>query len=73
LAAGTYKQIEPTQEATDSFNDEITAAMKETVWVTGGCTSWYYDKHGKVVSWPWTYDRFEAGLRQPRFDEFHAL
>jgi len=72
LAAGKYKQIEPTQEATDNFNDEIAAAMKGTVWVTGGCTSWYYDKQGKVVSWPWTYARFEASLKHPRFDELHA-
>jgi cyclohexanone monooxygenase len=72
LAAGTYRQIEPTQEATDNFNDEIAAAMKETVWVTGGCTSWYYDKQGKVVSWPWTYARFEASLKHPRFDELRV-
>jgi cyclohexanone monooxygenase len=72
LAAGTYRQIEPTQEATDNFNDEIAAAMKETVWVTGGCTSWYYDRQGKVVSWPWTYARFEASLRHPRFDELRV-
>ncbi|MFT3803756.1 MAG: NAD(P)/FAD-dependent oxidoreductase [Burkholderiaceae bacterium] len=72
LAAGTYKEVEPTREATDKFNADITAAMKDTVWVTGGCTSWYYDKQGNVVSWPWTYARFEAGLKHPRLEEFNV-
>lgn len=72
LAAGNYKEIEPSQEATDRFNKDIAAAMKDTVWVTGGCTSWYYDKQGNVVSWPWTYARFEAGLKHPRFDDLRV-
>ena len=72
LAAGNCKEIEPTREATDKFNTEIAAAMKDTVWVTGGCTSWYYDKQGNVVSWPWTYARFEAGLKHPKFEEFRV-
>lgn len=72
LAAGTHKEIEPTLEATEKFNTEISAAMKDTVWVTGGCTSWYYDRQGNVVSWPWTYARFEAGLKHPKMDEFRV-
>ena len=72
LAAGRYQEIEPTREATAQFNADIAAAMPGTVWVTGGCTSWYYDKQGNVVSWPWTYARFEAGLRDPRLDDYHT-
>lgn len=72
LADGVHREVEPTQEATDSFNAEVEQAIKHTVWVTGGCTSWYFDKQGKVVSWPWSYGRFEADLKRPRMEEFKA-
>ncbi|MCO5072270.1 MAG: NAD(P)/FAD-dependent oxidoreductase [Rhizobiaceae bacterium] len=62
--------VEPKSEATEAFNHEIELAMKDTVWVTGGCTSWYFDKHGKVASWPWTYERFENELSEPRLTEY---
>lgn len=70
LADGNYREVEPTQEATDAFNAEVEQAITRTVWVTGGCTSWYFDKRGKVVSWPWSYGRFKADLEQPRMEEF---
>ena len=72
LAEGAHREVEPTEEATDAFNAEVEQAIKHTVWVTGGCTSWYFDKRGKVVSWPWSYGRFEADLKQPRMEEFKA-
>ncbi|MCA6123183.1 NAD(P)/FAD-dependent oxidoreductase [Bradyrhizobium sp. WSM 1704] len=70
LAEGACREVEPTQQATDAFNSDVEQAIKHTVWVTGGCTSWYFDKQGKVVSWPWSYGRFEADLKQPRMEEF---
>jgi cyclohexanone monooxygenase len=70
LSGGDCREIEPTREATDAFNAEMTAAMENTIWVTGGCNSWYFDKQGKVVSWPWSYARFRADLTEPRLDEF---
>jgi len=69
LADGKCREIEPTREATDAFNAEVSEAIKHTVWATGGCTSWYFDRQGNVVSWPWTYARFEADLGAPRIDE----
>ena len=72
LADGTLREVEPTQEATDAFNADVEEAIKHTVWATGGCTSWYFDKQGKVVSWPWSYGRFEADLKSPRMEEFRA-
>jgi cyclohexanone monooxygenase len=73
LADGTFREVEPTQQATDTFNAEVEEAIKHTVWVTGGCTSWYFDKQGKVVSWPWSYGQFEADLKEPRMEEFLAV
>ncbi len=70
IGEGRPAQIEPKAEAAERFSREVDAAMHQTIWVTGGCTSWYFDKNGKVASWPWTYERFEAELRQPDPDEY---
>lgn len=72
LASGKMREIEPTEEATEAFNAGLTGAMEKTVWVTGGCSSWYFDRQGQVASWPWSYARFEEELRAPRPDEFRT-
>lgn len=69
LADGAHREVEPTREATAAFNAEVAEAIRHTVWATGGCTSWYFDRQGNVVSWPWTYARFEADLSKPRIAE----
>ena len=43
--------------------------MKNTVWVSG-CKSWYLDKNGNPVTWPWSFERFEADMKAPKFEEF---
>ncbi len=36
-----------------AYNAELQARMKHTVWSTGGCASWYMDKHGNNTTlWP---------------------
>lgn len=72
LREGVRDVLVPTREATAAFNSQIEAAMKDTIWVTGGCHSWYFDKAGKVASWPWTYARFEQDLKSPKLDEFEC-
>lgn len=45
--------IEPRPEAEAKFNSEIQAKMTNTVWMSGGCTSWYLDRTGKNSTlWP---------------------
>jgi len=73
LSEGQFREIEPTVEATDAFNTAIDAAMPKTIWVTGGCQSWYFDKSGKVASWPWTYEKFQEDLRTPNLEEFRQI
>ncbi len=70
LADGTARQLEPTEEATSAFNASLREGMQRTIWVTGGCSSWYFDREGQVASWPWSYARFEDDLRAPRLLEF---
>ena len=47
--------VEPTQQAQDAWNDDLQRRMRRTVWSTGGCSSWYLDRHGRNVTlWPRT-------------------
>jgi len=70
LREGMFREIEPTEAATDAFNAELASAMPNTVWATGGCHSWYIDKGGRVVTWPWSYERFKSDLSKPRLEEY---
>ncbi|WP_353181427.1 NAD(P)/FAD-dependent oxidoreductase [Bosea sp. (in: a-proteobacteria)] len=67
---GACRTLAPKPKVTAAWQAEIDAAMDRTVWVTGGCHSWYVDRSGKVASWPWTYERFRQELGTPRLDEF---
>src|SRR3954447_16367843 len=40
-------------EAQREYNQTIQARMQRTIWKTGGCASWYLDKHGNNTTlWP---------------------
>jgi cation diffusion facilitator CzcD-associated flavoprotein CzcO len=59
--------VEVRPEVQTSFNQEVQSRMPETVWMTGGCSSWYLDPTGRNTTlWPdWTF-RFRQRTR--RFD-----
>jgi cation diffusion facilitator CzcD-associated flavoprotein CzcO len=59
--------IEVTAEAQREWNDAIQARMPGTVWLDGGCSSWYLDANGLNTSiWPDFSFRFGQAMR--RFD-----
>jgi cation diffusion facilitator CzcD-associated flavoprotein CzcO len=51
--------LAPTRAAQDAFNDELQLKLADSVWNTGGCSSWYLDEHGRnTVLWggyTWQY------------------
>ena len=59
--------IEVRPEVQASYNDGIQRRMRRTVWMTGGCASWYIDSRGRNSTlWPdftWPFHR-----RTERFD-----
>lgn len=61
--------IEPDAEVTDRYNNELRSAMQGTIW-TSGCDSWYFDPHGRVASYPWSYTRFAEEMRSPALGDF---
>jgi cation diffusion facilitator CzcD-associated flavoprotein CzcO len=72
LLKGDVSAISPRKSKCIAFNDALQEKMSATVW-TSGCTSWYLDKNGNVASWPWSYDKFIADLRIPRWDDFELV
>jgi cation diffusion facilitator CzcD-associated flavoprotein CzcO len=55
--------IEATHEAQDEFNARLQERMQDTVWLRGGCTSWYLDTNGRNSTlWPASSLRFRREL-----------
>ncbi|MGA8256677.1 MAG: NAD(P)/FAD-dependent oxidoreductase [Nocardioides sp.] len=58
-----YATVEVTSEAEAAWTGDIHRRMERTVWSTGGCASWYLDKHGKNTTlWPRTTFAFRGAL-----------
>jgi hypothetical protein len=53
MAREGLEVIETTPEAQDAWRSLIAEKSKGTVWLAGGCASWYLDKHGhNTTLWP---------------------
>jgi hypothetical protein len=56
--------LETTPEAQDAYRKLIAEKSKGTVWLAGGCASWYLDEHGhNTTLWPDFTFRFRKLLR----------
>jgi len=45
--------VEVRREVQDAYNTKLQNQLKPTVWMTGGCASWYLDAHGNNTTlWP---------------------
>jgi cyclohexanone monooxygenase len=57
--------LETTPEAQDAYRELIAAKSRGTVWLAGGCASWYLDKHGhNTTLWPDFTFRFRKLTRR---------
>jgi hypothetical protein len=72
LRAGECHQVSASQAALDQFDKDRIEAAKQSIWVTG-CKSWYLDKHGRPMSWPWSYARFAEVMREPDFEAYDMV
>lgn len=56
--------LEPRAEAQAAFNAWVHRRMQRTVWLRGGCSSWYLDAHGRNTTlWPGSSLGFRRALR----------
>jgi cation diffusion facilitator CzcD-associated flavoprotein CzcO len=58
-------EIEVRAGAQDAWVDRVQRKMQRTVWLAGGCASWYLDEHGRNTTlWPDFTFRFRRALRR---------
>ena len=63
--------VEPTRAAQDAFVAEMQRRTEGTVWVDGGCSSWYLDAEGRNSAlWPTFTMPFRRRTRRFRPDEY---
>lgn len=60
--------MDPTEKAQETFSSDLQSRFKGTVW-TGGCKSWYMNKHGDIQSlWPGTVMQFFKMLKTADYE-----
>ncbi len=70
LRAADVAALDVRPEAQRAWNEGVQRQMEGTVWVDGGCSSWYLDPRGRNVTlWPHHTFRFRERVR--RFDVEH--
>lgn len=71
LARRGARAIEPRAEAQARFVREMDAGLAETVWMQGGCTSWYLDRTGRNAAlWPYGLGRFRRTVGRVRAEDY---
>ena len=71
LRSRSLGSLEPSQAAYERWNASLQQAMKRTIWITGGCSSWYLDEHGRnTVTWPRTTVSFHRQLSEFDADSY---
>jgi cation diffusion facilitator CzcD-associated flavoprotein CzcO len=67
MRAGGIGAMEVRPEVVAAENAALQGRLRDTVWVAGGCSSWYLDQNGRATTiWPDFTFRFRRLLR--RFD-----
>jgi hypothetical protein len=65
MRRGGAEVLEVREEAQAAYNAELDRMTKGTVWVTGGCTSYYIDRNGhNSALWPTFTWPFRRRLRE---------
>ncbi len=69
IRAGACTEVSASWTAMERFDADRKEAAKTTIW-NSGCKSWYLDRNGVPMAWPWTFDRFVEEMRKPRLGDF---
>lgn len=71
LVSGEAKTITIRPDAFAQQEAARVDAHRNTIWASG-CSSYYLDKTGVPIVWPWTYERFRQDTKTPDFAAFEA-
>ena len=64
--------LAPTRQAYEDYNKAMRERVKDTVWVTGGCDSWYIDESGLPNLYPFPPQQYLREMHAPHEDEYEA-
>ena len=74
MRARGLSALEPRREAQEAYVADVERRMRGTVWVAGGCRSWYLDRTGRSSAvWPDFTWRFARRVSRFRPEEYVAL
>ena len=62
--------LAPKAGAYQQYNAAMTERVKDTVWVTGGCDSWYIDDSGLPNLYPFPPQQYLRDMKKPQLDEY---
>ncbi|MBN4926959.1 NAD(P)/FAD-dependent oxidoreductase [Hoyosella rhizosphaerae] len=66
-----FTAVEPTEDATNEFNEQVRDALGSTIWTTGGCNSWYHNDDGTIDLWPFDRKTMTRMLTVPDDRHYH--
>ncbi|WP_316525478.1 flavin-containing monooxygenase [Kitasatospora brasiliensis] len=67
------RSVEVRQESQEDFSRMLQRKLSRSVWNTGGCSSWYLDKHGaNTTMWPGFSHEFRRITRKFDIDAYHV-
>jgi cation diffusion facilitator CzcD-associated flavoprotein CzcO len=69
LRSGQAKEVAATSEAASDYEQRRIDAAKTTIFATG-CISWYLDKDGVPLMWPWSYELFIDEMVTPKLEDY---
>ena len=69
LRAGKIHEIAARKEAAEDYESRRRETAKTTIFGTG-CRSWYLDKDGIPLIWPWSYQLFIEEMVKPRLEDY---
>ena len=64
IAQGRCTEISASHEAMAAYDERRIAAAKGTIFASG-CSSWYLDREGVPMTWPWSYQAFGEAMANP--------
>lgn len=70
MKADKLSSIGAKQSAFEAYNADMSEAINDTVWVTGGCNSWYFDASGQPNLYPYKPSRYLRDMHAPDFSEY---
>ncbi len=65
--------IAPKQTSFDAYNKSMADRAPQTVWASGGCDSWYFDKSGTPNLYPFPPQQYLEDMHNPDFSEFRLI